>query len=58
MHTLERLAAHPRIAGLMLVLAADDGHWIGQALIGGKPVLTCIGGDERARTLCSPVCWQ
>ena len=24
LHTLERLAAHPRIAGLMVVLASDD----------------------------------
>ena len=27
LHTLERLAAHPRIAGLMVVLAADDAYW-------------------------------
>ena len=27
LHTLERLAAHPRIAGLMVVLAAKDPLW-------------------------------
>ena len=27
LHTLERLAAHPRIAGLMLVVAAGDASW-------------------------------
>jgi 2-C-methyl-D-erythritol 4-phosphate cytidylyltransferase len=48
LHTLERLAAHPRIAGLMVVLAADDTRWPGIDGLGGKPVLTAIGGGERA----------
>jgi 2-C-methyl-D-erythritol 4-phosphate cytidylyltransferase len=48
MHTLERLAAHPRIAGLMVALAADDRHWPGVSALLGKPVATCIGGGERA----------
>ena len=48
LHTLERLAAHPRIAGLMVALAADDPHWPGMASLHGKPVRTCIGGGERA----------
>lgn len=46
--TLEALAQHPRIAGLMLVLAAGDAHWRDVTVIEGKPVLTCIGGGERA----------
>ncbi len=46
--TLERVAAHPRIAGLMVVLAADDSRWPGISSLLGKPVLTCIGGGERA----------
>ncbi len=46
--TLERLAAHPRIAGLMVALAADDPHWPGWTSLAGKPVLTCTGGAERA----------
>lgn len=48
LHTLERLAAHPRIAGLMVALAVDDPHWPGPASLHGKPVSTCIGGGERA----------
>ena len=48
LHTLERLAAHPRIAGLMVALAADDARWPGIDHLGGKPVLTTIGGGERA----------
>ncbi|HET9835578.1 MAG TPA: 2-C-methyl-D-erythritol 4-phosphate cytidylyltransferase [Rhodanobacteraceae bacterium] len=47
LHTLERLAAHPRIAGLMVVLAAKDPLWPKLANVNGKPVLTAIGGSER-----------
>ena len=47
-HTLERLAAHPRIAGLMVVLGAADTYWPGIATLNGKPVLTAIGGAQRS----------
>jgi 2-C-methyl-D-erythritol 4-phosphate cytidylyltransferase len=46
--TLERLAAHPRVAGLMVVLAAGDTLWPGIDRIDDTPVRTAIGGDERA----------
>ncbi len=48
LHTLERLASHPQIAGLLVVLGAADPHWPGLALPGGKPVLTTVGGAERS----------
>lgn len=48
LHTLERLASHPRIAGLMVALAADDRRWPGIGTLAGKPVLTTTGGGERA----------
>lgn len=48
LHTLERLAAHPRIAGLMVVLAADDLFWPEIVQCAGKPLLTTTGGAERA----------
>jgi 2-C-methyl-D-erythritol 4-phosphate cytidylyltransferase len=48
LRTLERLAAHPRIGGLMVALSADDPHWPGTSSLCGKPVLTCAGGAERA----------
>lgn len=49
LHTLERLAAHPRIAGLMLVTAADDASWAAGLLeVLGKPLLRTAGGAERA----------
>lgn len=47
LHTLERLAAHPRIAGLLVTLAADDTRWPGLQTLGGKPVRTAVGGAER-----------
>lgn len=47
-HTLERLAAHPRIAGLLVVLGAVDTHWSGIATLHGKPVFTAVGGTERS----------
>ncbi|MBL0164104.1 MAG: 2-C-methyl-D-erythritol 4-phosphate cytidylyltransferase [Xanthomonadales bacterium] len=46
--TLERLAAHPRIAGFVVVLAADDPLAHARIGIFGKPALTVIGGAERA----------
>ncbi len=46
--TLERLAAHPRIAGVMVVLSSDDVHWPGLLELAGKPVRTATGGGERA----------
>ncbi len=48
LRTLERLATHAQIAGLVVVLATDDAHWPGIAILHGKPVLTAIGGGERA----------
>jgi 2-C-methyl-D-erythritol 4-phosphate cytidylyltransferase len=47
-HTMERLASHPRVSGLMLALAADDPHWNGWREMKGKPVMTCVGGSQRA----------
>ncbi|HEY0230075.1 MAG TPA: 2-C-methyl-D-erythritol 4-phosphate cytidylyltransferase [Dokdonella sp.] len=46
--TLERLASCESIAGLMVVLAADDPHWFGLSALAGKPVLTAIGAGERS----------
>ncbi|MFN3902882.1 2-C-methyl-D-erythritol 4-phosphate cytidylyltransferase [Rehaibacterium terrae] len=47
-HTLDRLAGHPAIDGIVVVLAAQDPHWPGWRERCGKPVLTCVGGAERA----------
>lgn len=52
-HTLERLATHPRIAGLVAVLAPDDAYWPGHTDLYGKPVLTAEGGSTRADSVLS-----
>jgi 2-C-methyl-D-erythritol 4-phosphate cytidylyltransferase len=54
-HTLERLAAHPRIAGLVVVIAADDPHFSAVDAIGGKPLITAIGGGERSDSVLAGV---
>ena len=47
-HTLDRLARHPRIAGLMVVLSADDPFWPGMTELHGMPVRLAQGGAERS----------
>ncbi|MGY0561461.1 2-C-methyl-D-erythritol 4-phosphate cytidylyltransferase [Luteimonas sp. A277] len=47
-HTLRALLAHPGVAGVVVVLAADDPHWPGWSELEGKPVLHCVGGESRA----------
>jgi len=47
-HTLRALLMHPEVAGVVVVLAADDVHWPGWRELLDKPVLTCTGGAERA----------
>jgi 2-C-methyl-D-erythritol 4-phosphate cytidylyltransferase len=54
-HTLERLAAHPRIAGLVVVIAADDPHFSAVESIGGKPLIAAIGGGERSDSVLAGV---
>ena len=47
-YALDALLSHPSIGGAMVVLADDDRHWRGWEALAGKPVMTCIGGAERA----------
>lgn len=54
-HTLERLAAHARIAGLLVILDAADTRWSGISTLGGKPVLTAVGGRERSDSVLAGV---
>jgi 2-C-methyl-D-erythritol 4-phosphate cytidylyltransferase len=56
LHTLERLAAHPRVAGFMLVLAHDDDTWTRSVVeVLGKPLLVADGGAERADSVLAGV---
>ena len=49
--TLARLLSHPDIEGAMVALAADDEQWHALAMAFDKPVLTCIGGADRAASV-------
>lgn len=49
--TLEALAGHPAVAGLMVVLAPGDPFWSGMSECLGKPVLATHGGAERAHSV-------
>lgn len=46
--TLERLAATPCIAGILVVLAAGDREWRTRERIGDTPLLTANGAAERS----------
>jgi len=46
-HTLDRLARHPGIVGLMVVLSPGDAFWPGLDKLHRKPVRTTSGGAER-----------
>lgn len=52
-HTLQRLLSHPLIEGAMVALAADDPHAARLALAFPKPVLRCVGGADRAASVCA-----
>ncbi len=49
-HTLQRVARHPRISGVVVAVAADDEHW---ALLKPKlpPVRVAPGGPERCQSV-------
>lgn len=47
-HALHALLLHPGVAGALVALAAADAHWPGWTSLGGKPIVTCTGGDTRA----------
>ena len=50
-HTLERLAAHPQIAGLLVTLAPADPYWPGWRALHGKPIVSATGGAERSASV-------
>jgi len=47
-HALEALLSHPGVDGVVVSLAEGDARWPGWTSLHGKPVITCIGGGERA----------
>lgn len=47
-HALDTLLAHPGVDGVVVALADGDPRWPGWTSLHGKPVITCVGGGERA----------
>lgn len=50
-HSLQRLLAQPRVAGVVLALAPDDRWWPALDFRSDKPLLTVTGGSSRARSV-------
>jgi 2-C-methyl-D-erythritol 4-phosphate cytidylyltransferase len=48
LHTLDRLLAAPRVAGLVLALRADDPYWPALGFRSDKPLHVVTGGASRA----------
>ena len=46
-HTLERLSSHPRIAGVVVVIAAGDMHWSSVSSASAMTPIITEGGIER-----------
>ncbi|MDD3650674.1 2-C-methyl-D-erythritol 4-phosphate cytidylyltransferase [Immundisolibacter sp.] len=51
LHTLDRLLAAPRVAGLVLTLRADDPHWPALGFRADKPLHVVSGGACRAASV-------
>jgi 2-C-methyl-D-erythritol 4-phosphate cytidylyltransferase len=47
-HSLLAVLDHDDVDGAVVVLAPGDAHWPGWRELGGKPVIACVGGAERA----------
>lgn len=52
-HALRPFIDHPRIAGIVVVLAADDRHWRRLACADRTDVMTAAGGDRRVDSVLS-----
>ena len=50
-HSLAVLCTHPKIAGVMLALDANDVHWPKISELNGKPICVCTGGKTRAESV-------
>ncbi len=50
-HTLERLASHPMVEGLVVALSDDDAYWQDLNLSIDKPLWRAAGGVERCHSV-------
>ncbi|HEX2795679.1 MAG TPA: 2-C-methyl-D-erythritol 4-phosphate cytidylyltransferase [Immundisolibacter sp.] len=56
-HTLERLAAHPRIAGIVLALREADPYWQALGFTCAKPLQVVAGGASRGASVLAALDW-
>jgi len=56
-HALARLAAHPRIAGIVLALRAADPYWPELGFACPKPLHVVTGGASRAASVLAALDW-
>jgi len=54
-HAIDAVLADPRVAGVVVALAEGDDRWLGWTGRAGKPVVTCVGGGERADSVLAAV---
>ena len=52
-HTLDALAGHPGVGGIVLVLGAGDAPVLPDTVLHGKPLRRAQGGDTRAASVLS-----
>lgn len=50
-HTVERLASHPQITGVVVAIAPDDKYWDSLSFNTNKPVVKTLGGAERCHSV-------
>ncbi|MBI3345071.1 MAG: 2-C-methyl-D-erythritol 4-phosphate cytidylyltransferase [Gammaproteobacteria bacterium] len=53
-HCLDRLAAHPKVSGVVLALGQDDGYgaqFFSRPLWNGKPLHRVVGGAQRSHSV-------
>lgn len=56
-HTLERLASHWRVAGIVLALREADPHWQALGFTCPKPLQVVTGGASRAASVLAALDW-
>lgn len=50
-HTLDRLLSHESIAGAVVILSADDRHWVNLDYQSSKPIMLATGGKQRQHSV-------
>jgi 2-C-methyl-D-erythritol 4-phosphate cytidylyltransferase len=54
-YSLDVLAQHPDIDGIILALAADDARWQGVSLWRNTPLRACVGGMRRSDSVLAAI---